>query len=104
MSIQLRSPAGLRQRWGQRLSPAQGKGLLILPKGSRPTTASSAGPGGRWCLQEPVAQFGLGSIGGCLGGCRSKEVGSVLALAKGGEGAWLPKPDGLDAELLNYEY
>lgn len=30
--------------------------------------------------------------------------GSILALAEGGEGAWLPKPDGLDAELLNYEY
>lgn len=43
-------------------------------------------------------------FGGCLGGCWSGEGGTFLALAEGGEGAWLPKPDGLDAELLNYEY
>lgn len=46
----------------------------------------------------------VGSHWGLPGRAQERGCGSVLALAEGGEGAWLPKPDGLDAELLNYEY
>lgn len=46
----------------------------------------------------------VGSRRGLPGRGQEQGCGSVLALAEGGEGAWLPKPDGLDAELLNYEY
>ena len=46
----------------------------------------------------------VGSRWGLPGRVQERAGGSVLALAEGGEGAWLPKPDGLDAELLNYEY
>lgn len=46
----------------------------------------------------------VGSRWGLRGRVQERGGGSVLALAEGGEGAWLPKPDGLDAELLNYEY
>jgi len=46
----------------------------------------------------------VGSCQGLPGRAPERGDGSILALAEGGEGSWLPKPDGLDAELLNYEY
>lgn len=107
MSIQLRSPAGLRQRRGQRRSPVQGEGCIPFPGGPRPHRGS---PGesraGMLMLMVTGAggTFWVGGAGDCLDGCRSGEEGEVLALLEGGEGARLPKPDGLDAELLNYEY
>lgn len=43
-------------------------------------------------------------VGNRQGAAQERRGCGDLALAEGGEGAWLPKPDGLDAELLNYEY
>lgn len=63
------------------------------------------GPGGT--LMMPTGAGGtvlVGSRRGLCGWVQKRGDGSILALAEGGEGAWLPKPDGLDAELLNYEY
>lgn len=53
------------------------------------------GAGGTFSVRSCWGQPGQGQERGGRSG---------LALAEGGEGAWLPKPDGLDAELLNYEY
>lgn len=89
--------------------PGAGEGAAPSPRGT--------GTRPRW----PRRDQGGGTPAGMLPGDRGRVLfgsrrgpsgrtqeerggGSVLALAEGGEGAWLPKPDGLDAELLNYEY
>lgn len=75
------------------------RGIRILPRILSDTGGTPAG--------VPTGAGGtvlVGSRWGLPGWVQEWGGGNILALAEGGEGAWLPKPDGLDAELLNYEY
>lgn len=86
--------------------PGTGEGLLPLPGGPGSCHGILGDTGG---TPAPMPTGGggtvlVGSRWGLPGWVLEWGGGSILALAEGGEGAWLPKPDGLDAELLNYEY
>lgn len=86
--------------------PGTGEGLLLLPGGPGSCHGSLGDTGGT-PAPMPTAAGGTGLVGsrwGQAGWVLEWGGGNILALAEGGEGARLPKPDGLDAELLNYEY